>query len=262
MGTSLFYTHLYCLVECLSIIVWTHVVLGVLYYACVLYFCICTCSAQLSMFHMERCSRNTLIVTIIIMYTWSKTRLTTVVCVSEVWQDKQQLCVYLEHSRTNNMYLEYGRTNSCTCTWSMTGLTTVVCVPGVDKQQWYVYLGHDETNNRGLCTWGMMGLTTVVCVPGVWQDYQQRYVYLEYVRTNSGMCTWSMAGVTVVHVPGVCMTGLTVVHEPGTVIHVPGVWQDSQWYVYLEHGRTNSGTCTWSMAGLKTVVHVPVVWQD
>ena len=35
-------------------------------YACVLYFCICTCSSQLSMFHMERRSRNTLV--IIIMY--------------------------------------------------------------------------------------------------------------------------------------------------------------------------------------------------
>ena len=33
--------------------------------ACVLYFCICTCSAQLSMFHMERRSRNTLIIIII-----------------------------------------------------------------------------------------------------------------------------------------------------------------------------------------------------
>ena len=32
-------TYLYCLTGCLSIIVWTHVVLGVLY-ACVLYFCI------------------------------------------------------------------------------------------------------------------------------------------------------------------------------------------------------------------------------
>ena len=27
--------------------------------ACILYFCICTCSAQLSIFHKERCSRNT-----------------------------------------------------------------------------------------------------------------------------------------------------------------------------------------------------------
>ena len=33
-------------------------------YACVFYFCICTCSAQLSMFHMEKCSRNTLIIII------------------------------------------------------------------------------------------------------------------------------------------------------------------------------------------------------
>ena len=42
-------------------IVWTHAVLGVLY-ACVLYFCICTCLAQLSMLQMERCSRNTIII--------------------------------------------------------------------------------------------------------------------------------------------------------------------------------------------------------
>ena len=55
-----------CLVGCFSMIIWTHTVLSVLY-ACVLYFCICTCSTQLSMFHMERRSRNTLII-IIIMY--------------------------------------------------------------------------------------------------------------------------------------------------------------------------------------------------
>ena len=54
-----------CLVGCLSMIVWTTAVLGVLY-ACVSYFCICTCSAQLSMFHMERRSRNTLIIIVII----------------------------------------------------------------------------------------------------------------------------------------------------------------------------------------------------
>ena len=52
-----------CLVGCFSMIIWTPV-LSVLY-ACVLYFCICTCSAQLSMFHMERRSRNTLIIIII-----------------------------------------------------------------------------------------------------------------------------------------------------------------------------------------------------
>ena len=44
-------------------IIWTPTILSVLY-ACALYFCICTCSAQLSMFHMERRSRNTLIVII------------------------------------------------------------------------------------------------------------------------------------------------------------------------------------------------------
>ena len=45
-------------------IVWTPGVLSVLY-ACVLYFCICPCSAQLSMFHMERRSRYMLIIIII-----------------------------------------------------------------------------------------------------------------------------------------------------------------------------------------------------
>ena len=47
-------------------IVWAPAVLSVLY-AFVLYFCICTCSVQLSMFHMERRSRNTL-TTIIFKY--------------------------------------------------------------------------------------------------------------------------------------------------------------------------------------------------
>ena len=45
-------------------IIWTPTILSVSY-ACVLYVCICTCSAQLSMFHMERRSRNTLIIIII-----------------------------------------------------------------------------------------------------------------------------------------------------------------------------------------------------
>ena len=44
---------------------WTHAVLGVLY-ACVLYFCVCTYSA-LSIFRLERCSRNMLIIIIIII---------------------------------------------------------------------------------------------------------------------------------------------------------------------------------------------------
>ena len=43
----------------------TCAVLGV--YACILDFCICTCSAQLSMFHMERNSRNTISINIIIL---------------------------------------------------------------------------------------------------------------------------------------------------------------------------------------------------
>ena len=58
----------YCLAVsacCFSIIVWTPAVLSVLY-ACVLYFCLCPCSGQQNMFHMERRSRNTLIITVII----------------------------------------------------------------------------------------------------------------------------------------------------------------------------------------------------
>ena len=46
-------------------IVWTQAVLGVLY-ACVLYFRICPCSAQLSVFHMEWRCRNTFIIIMII----------------------------------------------------------------------------------------------------------------------------------------------------------------------------------------------------
>ena len=59
-------TYLYCLVGCLSMVVWTHAVLGVLC-ACVFYFCICSCSAQLSMFYMERQSRNTVVIIIIVI---------------------------------------------------------------------------------------------------------------------------------------------------------------------------------------------------
>ena len=55
-----------CLVGFFNMIVWTPTILGVLY-ACVLYVCICPCSAQLSMFHMKRRSRNTLITMMIII---------------------------------------------------------------------------------------------------------------------------------------------------------------------------------------------------
>ena len=56
------WTHLYCLVGCLNMT--GHKLFWVLH-ACVLYFCNCTCSVQLSMFHMERHSRNTIIIIII-----------------------------------------------------------------------------------------------------------------------------------------------------------------------------------------------------
>ena len=87
------YFFFYCVVRCLSMIVWTPAVLCVsnreclyqngvslLYtvykytiltgnprYACVLYFGICICSAQLSMLHMEKRFRNTLIIIIIMI---------------------------------------------------------------------------------------------------------------------------------------------------------------------------------------------------
>ena len=59
-------------------IVWTPAVLGVLF-TCVLYFCICPCSAQLSMFHAERRSRITLIINIITTFRRQAT-LTTFAC--------------------------------------------------------------------------------------------------------------------------------------------------------------------------------------
>ena len=73
MGTCTFFSSsssflipiFYRLVGCLSRIVWTPAVLGVSH-ACVLYFCMCTCSPQLIMFHVESRSRNTFIITIII----------------------------------------------------------------------------------------------------------------------------------------------------------------------------------------------------
>ena len=61
-----FYAILFlCLVGCFSMIMWAPAVFSVLC-ACVLYFGICTCSAQLSMFHMGRRSRNMIIIIIII----------------------------------------------------------------------------------------------------------------------------------------------------------------------------------------------------
>ena len=46
--------------------VWTPAVLGVLY-ACGLYFCVCACSMHLSVFHLEKRCRNTLMIMIIII---------------------------------------------------------------------------------------------------------------------------------------------------------------------------------------------------
>ena len=55
-----------CSVGSFSMIIWTSTVLRVLF-ACVLYFCIWTCSARLSTFHMERPSRNTLIIIVLLL---------------------------------------------------------------------------------------------------------------------------------------------------------------------------------------------------
>ena len=77
-------------------IIWTPTVLSVLY-TCVLHFCICTCSVQLSMSHMERCSRNTLIIIIIIIIVmclfvcvteWSRETLL------EAWMDDPVACCH------------------------------------------------------------------------------------------------------------------------------------------------------------------------
>ena len=62
-----FYEHSFLwLVGCFSMMIWTPAVLSFLY-ARVLYFCICTCSGQLSLFQMERRSRNTLIMMMMMM---------------------------------------------------------------------------------------------------------------------------------------------------------------------------------------------------
>ena len=59
-----------CLVGCLSMTVRTAGVLGVLH-AWVWHFCMCICSAQLSMFHMKRCSRNTVISFLLLIIVFS-----------------------------------------------------------------------------------------------------------------------------------------------------------------------------------------------
>ena len=67
-------TLLLCLVGCFSMILWY--LLFWVSYMHVSYFCICNCSAQLSMFHMERRSRNMLIIIIITIntkqYLWTR----------------------------------------------------------------------------------------------------------------------------------------------------------------------------------------------
>ena len=80
LGFMVCLVYLNCLVGYFNMIVWTPV-LSVLY-ACVSQFCICPCSAQLSMFHMERCSKNTLIIIIITCSSEKKPALVLAVVVS------------------------------------------------------------------------------------------------------------------------------------------------------------------------------------
>ena len=100
----------FCLVGCSSMTIWTPTVLSVLY-ACVLYFSICTCSAQLSTFQMERRCRTTLIIIIIIIII-----IITLVC--------QFLSVaqFIEASTTKSFFLLYQsqRDVQFFCTFRMT----------------------------------------------------------------------------------------------------------------------------------------------
>ena len=57
-------SHLYCLVGCLSMIVWIHVVLDVLHVLHIIFAC---SAAQLSTFPMERPSRNAIIIISILL---------------------------------------------------------------------------------------------------------------------------------------------------------------------------------------------------
>ena len=85
-------------------IVWTPAVLSVLY-ACVLYFCICTCSAQLSMFHRVRRSRNTLIIIIIVI-----TAIFLTAYLSKPWMSKWHTHTQsqlLQNNAVRNARLEY-----------------------------------------------------------------------------------------------------------------------------------------------------------
>ena len=61
-------------------------------YACVSYFCICPCSAQLSMFHMEKSSRNTRIIIIIIIIIIKLSYSVVLVTVWRVIYSNQSFC--------------------------------------------------------------------------------------------------------------------------------------------------------------------------
>ena len=110
-----------CLVGCKSMIVWTPADFYI--YACVLYFCInCTCSVQLSMFHMERSSRNKLCSLLLMLL---------LLCTVQT----QDIQFNTNKMRTLHRYCTYGQTQAiqfntnynmctlhkyCTCIWSNT----------------------------------------------------------------------------------------------------------------------------------------------
>ena len=97
-------------------IILTPAVLRVLY-ACVLYFCICTCSAQLSMFHMERHSRNklTIIITFITIHLCACLSLLhthTHTHQSAVCSAQDSIQTPLQTQSLNDMFLQQTRQNT------------------------------------------------------------------------------------------------------------------------------------------------------
>ena len=113
-------SHLYCLVGCLSMIVWTHAVLSDIY-ACVLYFSSCTCSAQLSMFHIERHSKNTLFIIITITIIKERKNSTDL----PVYQDKATAITHLRQVFGHTMSPEDRRD---------------FCMPQVDLSIWVILI--------------------------------------------------------------------------------------------------------------------------
>ena len=137
-----------CLVGCFTMIIWTPIVLSVLY-ACVSYFCICTCSAQLSMFHMEKRSRNTLIIIIIIITSRAHQ------CLAQVGVMLYHICLFVYCPSNNCASVSQGRTCSDNFTCCHTE-TEVADQTFHLTQSQYTDTGHTS-------------LSTDLISPGAWQ---------------------------------------------------------------------------------------------